>query len=193
MSKKPLLLIALGVVLIISWYVTSQRFFAPRTDQTPSVTSTPSGSQSQLPDVTRAQGESTKQRISIYLVAVDDEGKSGTKIGCGDSLIPVVREVTPTKAVLQASLTQLFSLNDQYYGESGLYNALYRSDLEVVSAVIENGKATIRLSGQLSLGGVCDNPRVEGQIRATAEQFESVQAVDIFLNGQPLEESLSQQ
>ena len=41
------------------------------------------------------------------------------------------------------------------------------------------------------LGGVCDNPRVEGQIRKTAEQFSSVQNVEIYLNGKPLQESLS--
>lgn len=191
MSKKPPLLIIVGVVLIVIWYVTSQGLFFQSTDQAPVVTKAPSVTQS--PEISSTPDENTKQRVNVFLVAVDDNGKSGTRIGCGDSLIPVIREIIPTQAVLQVALTELFSLNDQYFGESGLYNALYRSDLQVDSAVIEDEQATIRLSGQLSLGGVCDNPRVEGQIKATATQFSSVKTVEIFLNGRPLSEALSLQ
>ena len=163
---------------------------APEEDQQitpPSITSpTASGSQGQDEEVSL-----NTQRVQIFVIALEDAGKSGEEIGCGDSLIPITREIPQTQAVLQASLKELFSLKDQYYGESGLYNALYRSNLTVESAVVENGTAVVRLTGQLMLGGVCDNPRVEAQIRKTAEQFSSVQQVEIFLNGEPLQESLS--
>ena len=118
---------------------------------------------------------------------------SGQLVGCGDSVIPVQVETTPTKEVLRASLEKLLALKEQYYGESGLYNALYQSDLQLESITLENGKAEIYLTGTMMLGGVCDNPRVEAQLEATVLQFSTVQEVSIFINGKPLEEALSLQ
>lgn len=187
-NKIIISVIVLLVFLVGAWSVSQGgRNSLTEEDQEitpPSITS---------PIVSNSQEEVTQttQRIQIFVVALEDAGKGGEEIGCGDSLIPVTREITQTKAVLQASLKELFSLKDQYYGESGLYNALYQSNLTVESAAVENGTAVIRLTGQLMLGGVCDNPRVEGQIRKTAEQFSSVQNVEIYLNGKPLQESLS--
>ena len=77
------------------------------------------------------------------------------------------------------------------YGESGLYNALYQSDLQVESISLENGKAEIYLTGTMMLGGECDNPRVEAQLKQTALQFSTVQEVSIYINGKLLSEVLS--
>jgi hypothetical protein len=74
------------------------------------------------------------------------------------------------------------------YGQSGLYNSLYRSDLTLQSVVIENRTAVVRLSGDVQIGGVCDEPRFEQQIIATATQFSTVDAAQVFINGQPLED-----
>jgi hypothetical protein len=133
------------------------------------------------------------QRVQIYLIALEDNGQSGQPVGCGDSAIPVVVETPPTQEVLKASMESLLSMKEQYYGESGLYNALYQSDLQVESITLKNGKAVIYLTGTLMLGGVCDNPRVEAQLEATALQFSTVQEVSIFINGKTLEEALSLQ
>jgi hypothetical protein len=133
------------------------------------------------------------QRVQIFLIALEDNGQSGQPVGCGDSAIPVMVETPPTQEVLKASMESLLSMQDQYYGESGLYNALYQSDLQVESITLENGKAVIHLTGTLMLGGVCDNPRVEAQLEATALQFSTVQEVSIFINGKTLEEALSLQ
>ena len=132
-------------------------------------------------------------RASIYLIAVDDNGRSGPKIGCNDSVIPVTVDLPPTTAPLTAALERLLALDDQFYGQSGLYNALYQSDLQVEQVTVENGRATIRLTGQLRLGGTCDSPRVDAQIKQTALQFSSVNQVAVFLNGRPLHDVLSQQ
>lgn len=131
-------------------------------------------------------------RVKIALIAVGDEGKSGSQIGCGDSIVLVNQDVPKTQAVLKAALEKLFALKSQYFGESGLYNALYQSNIRVEHVAIANGKAAINLSGQLQLGGVCDNPRVEEQIRHTALQFPTVTSVAVFLNGKSLESQLSE-
>jgi sporulation and spore germination protein len=130
-------------------------------------------------------------RVKIFLIAMNDNGKSGPLVGCGDSVIGVDREIPPTVAPLTAALNQLFSLHDQFYGQSGLYNALYQSHLAISSVAIVGGRATIRLTGQLSLGGECDDPRVDAQITQTALQFSTVHAVDVFVNGIPLKQLLS--
>lgn len=141
-------------------------------DVTTSVTPTPSGF----------------TRTTIYLVAIGDEGQTGEEIGCGDSLVPVEIEIEPTLAPLTAGLNELLSIDTREYGQSGLYNALYQSDLTLESVRIVDSEAVIRLSGTLVLGGACDEPRVWAQLRQTALQYRTVDEVSIFVNDTPLEE-----
>jgi hypothetical protein len=96
-----------------------------------------------------------------------------------------------TTGMLRAALTSLLAIHDQYYGESGLYNALYQSHLAVGDVAISSGTATIHLSGTLTLGGECDSPRVEAQLKQTALQFSTVHSVSIFINDRPLGDLLS--
>ncbi|HVN53157.1 MAG TPA: GerMN domain-containing protein [Anaerolineaceae bacterium] len=131
------------------------------------------------------------QMVQIFLIAVGDEGKAGKKVGCGDSVVPVKVEIQRTQGVLRAALQALLSKKDQYYGQSGLYNALYQSDLQVGSLAIVNGKAEIHLTGTLKLGGECDNPRVQAQLEETALQFSTVRDTAIFINDRTLAEALS--
>lgn len=144
----------------------------------------------QVPPVlpTSTPGE---QLVKIFLIALEDNGQAGTLVGCGDSAIPVTVTVPPTQGILRAALEKLFSAKQQFYGESGYYNALYQSDLQVAGVTIEQEKAIIRLTGSVMLGGVCDAPRVEAQIEQTALQFSTVKEVAVFINDVPLEDVLS--
>jgi LysM repeat protein len=130
------------------------------------------------------------EQTRVYLVALRDEGRSGPTIGCDDSLVPVLVTFEPTVAPLTAALEELFAVNTRTYGESGLYNALYRSDLSVEGIDINDGLATINLSGELIAGGVCDVPRIESQLRQTALQYSTIDEVEIFINGEPLDDIL---
>ncbi|MGA2503233.1 MAG: GerMN domain-containing protein [Anaerolineales bacterium] len=129
--------------------------------------------------------------VQIFLIAVSDNGQRGSLVGCGDSAVPVQVQTPPTSQVLQAALVALLSIKDQFYGQSGLYNALYQSDLQVDSITIAAGKASVYLSGTLLLGGECDNPRVQAQLEQTILQFPTVTEADIFINGKPLADVLS--
>ena len=133
----------------------------------------------------------TEQFVKIVLIALEDNGQSGTLVGCGDSAIPITVSIPRTQGVLRAALEKLFSAKQQFYGESGYYNGLYQSDLQVAKVVIEQGKAIIHLTGTLMLGGTCDAPRVEAQIEQTALQFSTVNDVAVYVNDVPLEEALS--
>lgn len=129
--------------------------------------------------------------VKIYLVALDDAGKSGEAIGCGDSIVAVTRELPATKTPLTDALRDLLSLHDPSYGQSGLYNALAASTLRVERVGITNGIATVELSGALALGGACDAPRVAAQLRHTILQFATVHDVRIFIDGRALDTVLS--
>src|SRR5215216_216412 len=133
-----------------------------------------------------------QQTVKIFLIALEDNGQSGILVGCGDSAVPVTVVIPRTQGVLKAALEKLLSIKEQYYGESGLYNALYQSDLKLKSVTIDQGKAIIHLTGTVMLGGVCDAPRVEAQIKQTALQFSTVSDVEVFINDILLEDALSQ-
>ncbi len=135
----------------------------------------------------------TVSQVNLYLIAVGDAGAQGRPIGCDDSLVAVRIDIPPTTTPLTAAYQRLLALNAREFGESGFYNALYQSDLQLQSATVENGTATVRLTGTLRLGGVCDNPRVEAQLEETALQFPTVDRVNVFINGEPLEDVLSLQ
>jgi hypothetical protein len=122
----------------------------------------------------------------MYLIALEDAGQSGPQVGCNDSIVPVVIEIEPTGTPLTAAINRLLSVKEQFYGQSGLYNALYQSNLILVSTTIVNREAIIYLTGELILGGICDDPRLRAQLEYTALQYDTVDSVTIFLNGQPL-------
>lgn len=131
-------------------------------------------------------------RTNIFLIAVGDDGQSGKEIGCDDSVVPVEIEIEPTIAPLTAALNRLLALGTREYGMSGLYNSLFRSDLVLDSVTITDGEAIIRLSGTLTIAGVCDAPRVRAQLEETALQYDTVDRVSIFVDGTPLDEMLAQ-
>ena len=131
-------------------------------------------------------------RTKIFLVSLDDGGSTGMPIGCNDSLVPVTVDIAPTRAILRGSLERLLSLDSAYYGESGLYTALYQSDLAIKDVRIVNRVAIIELTGTLQVGGVCDVPRVKAQLEQIALQFSTVDAVQVTVNGKSLAEVLQQ-
>jgi enamine deaminase RidA (YjgF/YER057c/UK114 family) len=130
-------------------------------------------------------------QVQLYFVALGDEGASGQEIGCGDSIVPVSVNIEPTTAPLTAAFERLLATEEEYIGQSGLYNALHNSDLTIDSATVENGQATVYLSGDLEVTGTCEGPRIEAQIRQTADQFSTVGESVVYINGERLEDILS--
>ncbi len=129
--------------------------------------------------------------LLVYYVALEGAEKVGEPIGCGDSIVPITITVPPTDNTLKTALENLLAEKQQNI-EPDLYNALYQSNLNIDSATITNGLAEVKLTGTLTLGGVCDSPRVESQIERTILQFPEVKEVKVFLNGKTLQEALSQ-
>lgn len=132
------------------------------------------------------------REVKVFLVALDDGGKSGAKVGCNDSLVAVTREVSPTGAPLRAALEELLALPQKAGPRDSLHNALHGSKLRLGRVYVRRGDAVIHLSGLLTTGGVCDAPRVRGQLEATALQFPHVRRVKVYVNGRPLAAYLSE-
>lgn len=131
-------------------------------------------------------------QITIYLVALNDDGYSGKRIGCGDSLIKEQRTVTASSTPLKTAIEELLSVTApiQRRVDLELLNFWKGPDLKLKSATISKGTATIHFTGQISVAGVCDQPRIEEQINATAKQFPSVKRVKVFVNGVALKEAI---
>jgi LysM repeat protein len=130
-------------------------------------------------------------RAKIYLIALEDNGKSGKKIGCGDSVVAVDVAITPTNAPLRAALEKLLSIKQPYYGQSGLYNALHQSNLRVAEAKIVNRQAIVHLAGTQMVSGTCDVPRIVAQLEETVLQFSTVDSTRIYINGVILRDALN--
>jgi spore germination protein GerM/predicted small lipoprotein YifL len=134
------------------------------------------------------QSAAGAQGAQIYLIALEDDGASGEPVGCGDSLVPVEVQLGSTPTPLEDAMKALLAVKDEFYGQSGLYNALHMSELRFEQAIIyDDGTAVIDLSGAVEFGGECDLPRFKAQLEATATQFDTVDRAAIFINGQPLD------
>lgn len=151
----------------------------------------------QSPDVSQNGNQDTGDPITkpltLYYIAINDAGQSGDKIGCDDSIVPVKTAEVTTDDVIKSTFERLLADKNQYYGQSGLYNALYRSNLVYVSSAVVDDTVTVTLTGNLSLGGECDNPRVQAQLESAAKSAAGVRKAMIMLNDKPLSEALSLQ
>jgi sporulation and spore germination protein len=130
--------------------------------------------------------------VKIFLVLVNDDGRRGERFGCNDSIVAVDRAVAPTATPLRAALQALLDDRKDSDPTSGeVYNVFYASTLTLESATIDNGKAVVRLNGQINQRGICDAPRVQTQLEKTARQFPAVSSVEVFVGGRPLADVLS--
>jgi uncharacterized protein DUF3828/sporulation and spore germination protein len=130
------------------------------------------------------------QIVKIYLVAIGDDGKTGKKIGCNDSLVPVTRTIKKTRAPLTAALRELLLTPSQSDGPAKLENFWKGRNLAIKSVSIRNGIATIRISGEVFVAGICDEPRIQSQIGETAMQFPTVKSVQVFVGKRTLADAI---
>jgi spore germination protein GerM len=149
-------------------------------------TSTPGAAAT--PEATSTPGAMT-EAVKVYLVAVNDKGKKGKKIGCDDSLIPITRKIKPTDSPLKAAIEELLAIPHEYSKELGNY--WWGKNLKLKSVSITDGVATIQISGEGPfVAGVCDEPRITEQIEETAKQFPTVKSVKVFVNDRTLKEAI---
>lgn len=129
--------------------------------------------------------------LTIYYVAIDDNGISGPRIGCGDSLVATTTAPVRFTDQVGPSIGTLLANKSRHVGLSGLVNVLYQSSLTYVGGELEGSTITIYLEGQFMLGGVCDIPRAKAQLEYTAMAAAGATSAQVFVNGRPIDEVLS--
>jgi hypothetical protein len=129
--------------------------------------------------------------LTIYYVAIDDNGVSGPLIGCGDSLVATTTAPVRFTDQVRPSIEALLANKSRDVGLSGLVNALYQSNLSYAGGELTGSTITINLTGQFMLGGVCDIPRAKAQLEYTAMAAAGATSAQLFVNGRPIDEVLS--
>lgn len=180
---NKIVLIVIGMAILAFFVITSQKGVPTQPQTTPKQpTSSPSTS------------VSGKNKVKIFLVALEDAGKQGKKFGCDDSLISEDRDIPQTDKIedkIKGALETLLTFKDNQYTKGGTYSALANADIKVESVNVMGDVAEVLLSGALRLGGECDDPRVVEQLKETILQFPEVKKADIYLNGRSLDDVLS--
>jgi hypothetical protein len=126
------------------------------------------------------------ETVELFLYLLGDAGEQGIEFGCDDSLVPIEGEIQQHDEInlrVAAALQALFNaeddeLNNVFTGEG--------MDVSIEAVNVMESTATVTLAGPLVIGGVCDEPRVEEQIRHTVLQFEEIEHVVILYQGGPL-------
>jgi hypothetical protein len=131
------------------------------------------------------------ERAPVFLIALEDGGVDGRRIGCGDSAVAVEVALERRQPALPGALDALLSMKQDYDNRSGLYNALHASRLEVERIDRTGAEVKVHLEGYLEIGGECDRPRVLAQLTETALQFPDVQRATFYLEGKPLADLLA--
>ena len=129
--------------------------------------------------------------LTIYYVAIDDNGVSGPLIGCGDSLVATTTAPVHFTDEVRPSIEALLANKSRDVGLSGLVNVLYQSSLTYTGGELAGSTITIYLTGQFMLGGVCDIPRAKAQLEYTAMAAAGATGARVFVNGRPIDEVLS--
>jgi spore germination protein GerM len=130
------------------------------------------------------------REVKVYLVAVGDNGKMGKKIGCEDSLVAVTRTIKENAAPLKAAIQELLSTPQETGDNPKLQNFWKGKNLRVRSVSIRKSTATIYLSGEVFVAGICDEPRIKSQVEETAKQFPNVKRVKVFIGKRRLEDAI---
>ena len=130
------------------------------------------------------------REVKVYLVALGDNGTVGKKIGCEDSLVAVTRTIKATSAPLKSAIQELLSIPPDTGENPKLQNFWKGRNLRVRSVSISKSTATIYLSGEVFVAGICDEPRIKSQIEETAKQFPNVKRVKVFIGKRRLEDAI---
>lgn len=133
------------------------------------------------------------ENVTFYLVSLENLATVKETFGCGDSLVAVSGDYnTESESLLKDALTKLLNTEQTTtINYQQLYNSLGQSELSIERIEDDGVAVSVYLTGQISLGGVCDNPRLEQQLISSIKANTSTPQVNIFINDKPIQEVLS--
>ncbi|WP_258061776.1 hypothetical protein [Arthrobacter sp. ZGTC412] len=152
-------------------------------------------SEDPLPSASAPSGKAAGlQTVTAFYVLLDDGGSNGVRFGCNDSLVGVAHISSAGEDALAAAVRALLDAQAEAVESPppspDVYNALSGSELKFLSGSFDGTTVTVYLAGTLSMGGVCDLPRVEAQLTQTAVSAVGAIRAEIYVNGRSLSEAL---
>lgn len=132
----------------------------------------------------------SRDSVKIFFILQNTDGPI-----CGDTAVSVNSGIKRSGSISKdtaEALKQLFSYKSEYVGN--LYNPLFRFKFRVNSVEFDDddGLITVELTGHYEQPkDKCDNTRVKAQIWQTVRQWRDVKATNIYLNGIPFGDRVS--
>lgn len=200
MSRKPLLVTIIVVLVLIlgglgAWALSDRQSSEPD-DSRDTSNAESSDQQDESSDTseesTQDDGKDHESTFtpSLYYIAVEDNGVSGELIGCGDSLVRTEGVPAEGSDAVIVAFEALLDNSEREIGQSGLYNALYQSNLSISHWVKNGDTVTVDLSGTVKSGGACDDARIIQQLKKTATVASGANKAVVLIDGTTVEELL---
>ncbi len=124
--------------------------------------------------------------VELFFVAVSPTKVQGETFGCGDVLVSRQRTEPFVGSTLESAVrAQLTAAPPK-----GLVNSVAALHIELRSVTIDDRDATVTLE-PFSIGGACDNPRIEEQLTRVVDQFGAFHRIDIMVGDRTLAQYLS--
>ncbi len=191
MIKKNLLVLLLILCVIVTWCTVKDTGMQISTwsDSTGTLVFENSGS---VQDTAIAQPDNSIVKVRLYQIVADPDNYTWVKISiwCEDSMWYFDAETDIDES---EKYTKLFDLIKRYDNEDGWYINFRKSQdmVEFYSYELINNdrELNVYLSGTITLGGVCDTPRIIETMKYTYKWF-WFDDVHIYLNNKPIEQAL---
>ena len=160
----------------------------------PSSTATPTPTETATPPATKSVSFPAVAAVTDPIYAYYISMPNGVADGCQNPFglsIGVSRSNDIAKDV-KLALQNLFAVKSEFYGS--FYNPLFRSNIKVQKVNFDksDGLITVDLSGTYKpTGEDCDNTGVKSQVWGTIRQFRAIKMTNIYLNGIPFGDRVS--
>ncbi len=123
--------------------------------------------------------------VELFFVAVSPTKVQGETFGCGDVLVSRQRTEPFVGSTLESASREATAAPPK-----GLVNSVAALHIELRLVTIDDRDATVTLE-PFSIGGACDNPRIEEQLTRVVDQFGAFHRIDIMVGDCTLAQYLS--
>lgn len=124
--------------------------------------------------------------VELFFVGVGPTKVQGETFGCGDGLVSRQRVEPFVRSALETAVRAQLSVP----APRGLVNRVAELHIKLRSVTIDGRDAIVTLE-PFSIGGACDNPRIEEQLTRVIGQFGAFHRIDIMVGDRTLARYLS--
>lgn len=185
-SKTAAAILFFVVLPLLIFYIVNE-YKEVKFIQNLSVTEVNNGSPTNSQSSSATSSPEALIKTNLYLISARGLASGAEPVGCGDFVSPLPVSIPETTEPLKDTFEKLLTFDPQKeYGSDTFTSPVAKMGLKFDGATIVGGTAKINLSGNFSLSGVCESPRIQAQLEKTALQFNTIKKVEIYINGKML-------